>query len=99
MLCDLCFLCSVLGAIRHEARRWIFNPLTPFKLLITVVVLQPLRYLGAWLLKRASQNRKGLGIPPLFDMVRPESNPVILILQYYASMLDGSCKTGNKYAV
>ena len=83
--------------LRNKRGKYIEGMLTEGTLVALVIiglVIEPLRYLTKWFLRRGSMfrrlNRQRSGkTPPICDLVWLEASPVTKVLQYYTELLNG----------
>ena len=89
MLKDIAFS-AVQGSRFEAARRYIDDPVTRPWLISLALVLEPLRILSSWFMRRAHDVELHHSCRhPLCGIVYPGSSPVVAALQYLASMLHG----------
>lgn len=77
---------------RERTVSWVSDPTSPVTLVTIMLVLTPLQYLSAWLLKRNSITHKhDVGhTPVLYDLTRTSSSPIVLVLQYLSGLLQSA---------
>lgn len=79
----------VMGARISRATEFIASTQAQMRVLILAVVMEPLRYLTAWLLAAAREVQDLSRPPRLFDVVAPARSPFYVVAQYYSSLLRG----------
>ena len=53
------------------------------------IVIEPIRYITGWFVRRAREQEDVCCSPPVLDMVNPAFSPIQFALQYFGSLLTG----------
>jgi len=86
---------ALVGVRMSKLKTFVQSASTRVWLTTAMLVMHPLRLLMSWQFKRCAQIRKPGVRPPLLDLVRPASSPIILVLQYFAAILGGQCTSDD----
>jgi hypothetical protein len=81
---------QVFGKRVKEALSLLHSTDGRFSMLVLLVLMEPMRFFMQWVMNRSRLRKdKKRGVPPLFDLCWVEFSPLLLVRQYYSTLLNG----------
>ena len=91
-LCHDATFSAVQGKRYTICAKWLQEASTPPSLTTLCIVLEPLRHLTAWFIRRAREHEDPGRVPPALDLLNHAYSPIVHAEQYLAGLLDGQAR-------